>query len=88
MAYMIEITEHKLDEMSECVEKMLRAGGKLMSCIDALQRGSEMGERNEGGRYGGRYGMRYGNRDEEEYPDYGEMGERRGVRGTGRYGRY
>lgn len=34
MGYMIEITENKVNEMSELVEKMLKYGGKLMHCID------------------------------------------------------
>lgn len=29
MGYMIEITENKVNEMSELVEKMLKYGGKL-----------------------------------------------------------
>lgn len=84
---MIEITEHKLEEMSECVEKMLRYGGKLMSCIDEMQRGGgRMGER-EPMDY--RMGSRMGYRDDEdEMGERGGYGERRGVRGTGRYSRY
>lgn len=36
MGYMIEITENKVNEMSELVEKMLKYGGKLMHCIDEM----------------------------------------------------
>ena len=44
--YMIEITENKMDELVENVEKCLRYGGKAMSCLDSLRRGnSRMGER-------------------------------------------
>lgn len=76
MGYMIEITEDKFDELSENVEKMLRYGGKVMSCIDGMRR-ERMGERmpdyrddwrnerdredwQEDGRYGGRHSGRYG----------------------------
>ena len=34
--YMIEIREDKLDELVENAEKMLRYGGKVMSCLDSL----------------------------------------------------
>lgn len=45
--YMIEITENKMDELAENAEKMLRYGGKVMSCIDSLRNGEgRMGERN------------------------------------------
>ena len=44
--YMIEITENKMGELVENVEKCLRYGGKAMACLDSLQRGE--------GRYGGR----------------------------------
>ena len=44
--YMIEITENKMDELAENAEKMLRYGGKVMSCIDSLRNGEgRMGER-------------------------------------------
>lgn len=44
--YMTEITESRFDELVENAEKMLRYGGKVMSCLDSIQRGSDrMGER-------------------------------------------
>ena len=52
-------------------------------------REGQNGRRQSGGSYGNRYGMRgYGERmgyrdDDEDWEDY-EMGERRGVRGSGR----
>lgn len=88
--YMIEITENAKDKMAEHAEKVLRHAGKLMQCIEELG-ASQMGER--GGRYGERWdedddedymGERYGNRG----GNSGGYGERRGVRGTGRYSRY
>ena len=48
MGYMIEITENKVNEMSELVEKMLKYGGKLMHCIDEMgdDKYGRMGHRN------------------------------------------
>lgn len=96
--YMIQIEEHKLDKMSEYAEKMLKYGGKLMSCIEEMSEESGMGHR--GGRYGSDYGSRYsdygsrgsmGYRDDEEWDDDDDMmGQRRGGRGRRRdsRGRY
>ena len=50
MYTMIQIDEHKYDKMSENAEKMLKYGGKLMSCIE------EMGEEHG---YGHRYDDEY-----------------------------
>lgn len=79
MAYMIEITESKAEEMAEHVEKMLKHGGKLMQCIEELRDGGHSGERGGYGRMSERssYG-RYGMRDEEmpRYDGYDHMGER------------
>ena len=45
----IQITEEKLDEMSEAVDDMLHIGGRLMSCLETMRskgaEGSEMGYR-------------------------------------------
>jgi hypothetical protein len=68
---MIEITENKFDKMAEYTEKMLKYGGKLMSCI------SELGEEH-GMSYRG--GMNY--RDDEEY-SRSMMGNRRGYNSRG-----
>lgn len=90
MGYMIEISESKAEELKEHAEKVLKHSGKLMQCLEELGEQSAMGER--GGGYGNRYGNRsgggYGNRMgyREEW-DEGDMGERRGVPGSGR-GRY
>lgn len=74
----IQITEEKVDNLAENIEKGLRYLGKAMQCVDEWKHGT-MGER-----YGERhYGMR-----EDYYPPYEEMGMRRGVAGTGRYSRY
>lgn len=34
---LVEITESKLDKMSDMLEEMLMLGGKLMHCISSLQ---------------------------------------------------
>lgn len=82
-------------EMYECIDEL--AEGQQMG-----ERGGYGRYSNRGGGYsggsggysgGGGYGNRYGNRedewddDDDDY-DYDRMGERRGVRGTGRYSRY
>ena len=76
----IEITESKVEKMSDYAEKMLKYGGKLMQCIEELSGGESMGRRE-----------RYYDDDDERYDEMGDRvgyGERRGVRGTGRYSRY
>lgn len=43
---MIEITENKVNEMSELVEDMLMCGGKLMHCLENMGNGrSRIGRR-------------------------------------------
>ena len=42
---MIEISESKVEKMSDYAEKMLRYGGKLMQCLEEISGGEEMGER-------------------------------------------
>ncbi len=98
--YMIEITESKLDKLTECTEKMLKYGGKIMQVLEELE-GGDLEERSEGGSYGSRSMMgsrgNYGGRDNYGGRSYGERGweseyedddpmmrERRGVRGSGR----
>ena len=91
--YMVEISENKVEKMSDYAEKMLRYGGKLMQCLAELSEGESMGQReydeddyddDEMGERGGYGRGGYGNRG--GYP--GGMNQRRGVRGTGRYSRY
>ena len=99
---MIEVSESKIGKMAEYAEKMLRYGGKLMSCIDTIERGEygdREGYREGGSSYGSRYGMRsrydnygqrgdMGYRDEEDWEEMEEMGERRGRRRRDSRGRY
>lgn len=107
---MIEITEDKMDKLSEHIEKSLKHMGKAMQCVDEWLEEGGMGERGsmgyrsgESGRYSrsmmgqrddyrnygsrGGYGNRINYRDDEE-DEWEEMGERRGVRGSGRGRRY
>lgn len=93
---MIEISESKMDKLSEHIEQGLRHMGKAMQCVDEWMSEKGMGERRG---YGNRssYGSRYGGgsmgyRDDEEWEEMGEryddeMGERRGRRrrSNGRY---
>lgn len=88
MGYIIEITEDKLEGLSEHIEKGLRHLGKAMQCVDEWAQES-YGERGRSGRGG------YGERDEEEWEDemgergYGRgYGERRGYRRRDSRGRY
>ena len=98
--YMIEITEQKLNKATDYAEKMLKYGGMLMQCLTEWgeengmgERGgysrSMMGQRGDYRGYGSRggYGNRMNYRDDDE-DEWEEMGERRGVRGSGRGRRY
>lgn len=64
MSYIIEVTEDKVDMLSENIEKALRYAGKAMQCIDEMSHGG-YGERG-----------RYGERDDEDWDDDERMGER------------
>lgn len=77
MGYMIEITEDKLGTLAENAEKMLRYGGKVMQCIDDLQRGSgRMDERHyDDYRSMGDYREKWN--DDDDRDRYGERGYRR-----------
>lgn len=99
MGYMIEITESKVDKLTEHIEQGLRHLGKAMQCVEEWKEkshsryGDRYGDRNEGGRY--RTSSAYGNRgsmgyrDEEDWEEmnerYEEMGERRRRDSRGRY---
>lgn len=67
----IEIKEDKFEKIAEYTEKMLKYGGKVMSCLSEvgeeygmqLREGGSMGQR--GGQGGSQGGGRYGNRYDE-----------------------
>lgn len=70
----IEITDSKIEKMSDLVEDVLLAGGELMHCLTKMS--DEMyGERGGGNRQSGRYGDMYGNR-EREWESDDDMGYR------------
>lgn len=75
MARVIEITESKVDKMSNLVEDMLLAGGELMHCLTKLS--DEMYGERGGGDYGNGYGNRYGSMSGERMPmrDNGDWNE-------------
>lgn len=86
--YMIQIQDNKAEELKEHAYKMLKHGKKLYECIEEICEDDAIGERGGYGRYGNRggYGNRMGYRD--DWEDDEDFGQRRGVRGTGRYSRY
>lgn len=97
MGYIIEISSEEKDELRDKAKKLLKYGKELYECIEDLAEGSQMGERGGYGRYGNRggygggnsgggYGNRYGNREDEDWDDDDDFGERRGRSSrTGRY---
>lgn len=95
MATIIKLKMKKAEKLQECAEKVYKHSKKLMEFIeDEILDAEEFDER--GGMGGGgnfRTGMGGGGnfRDEEDYDeDYDreeDYDERRGVAGTGRYGR-
>ena len=96
MGYLVEITEHKVDKMSEYVEDMLWAGGRLMNCIEEMKEGHSYGHRDDYSKHYDdmrertHYGMRGDSmryRDHEEWDD-DDMAERRSRRRRDSRGRY
>ena len=95
MGFMVQIEESKVDKMTEYAEKMLKYGGKLMSCIEEMSEESGMGYRRDsmGGRYADRSGSMgyrrdYGRKDDDWEDEDEMMGERRGYRRRDSMGRY
>lgn len=78
-------------EMYECIEELAEESqmGERGGYGRYGNRGGYGGGSSSGGYSGGGYGNRYGNREyEDDWDDGDDFGERRGVRGTGRYSRY
>lgn len=69
----IEITESKLDKMSDLAEEMLSAGGKLMHCISELGEENGFNMRRGDGDYRSMSAMR---RDDYDGDDFGERRRR------------
>lgn len=64
MGYLIEISEKKVNKLSDHIEESLKHLGKAMQCVSEwMEEGEGYGERNDyrGDSYGnrGRYGNRY-----------------------------
>ena len=74
MATIIEIQETKLHDLTECAEKVLRYGGKLMQCLEELEEGKSKYNEYRGTDYerGGmdyRGGMRYRSGQKDRWED-------------------
>lgn len=83
------IMRNKAQELKGMIEQGLHIFGKCMNIAEQMCEEDEMGER--GGYYGNRdmdypYGDRMGMREPMMHDPW--YGERRGVRGTGRYSMY
>ena len=79
---MIQITESKMEGLSENIRMGLRYLGKAMQCIEEMNGGDGYGERDYDERredYNERNGRRWSDDD---------YGMRQGVKGTGPYSRY
>jgi hypothetical protein len=92
MSYIIEVSEHKKEKLSEHIENALHEMGRAMQCVETLGE-HEYGQR--GGSYGSRYDdeeMRMGMRGRMGYremdDDDEDFGERRGRRRRDSRGRY
>ena len=86
MGYIIEITEHKKEKLSEHIENALHEMGRAMQCVESL------GEHEYGHRYD-RMGYRHDEHDGMDRPydhhDWDDdMGERRRYRRRDSMGRY
>ncbi len=60
MATIIEVQDTKLENLSECVEKMLSYGNKVMRCIESMQSND----------YSEKYGRRRYPKEDYRDPDY------------------
>ena len=100
MATIIRLKKRQAHKLSECATKLYKASKKLMKYIEEeIMAGEDLdddiAERNGGTMGGGRGGAGMGGGnfrddddwDEEDEDDDEDMNERRGVPGTGRYGR-
>lgn len=83
----IKIRGAQASKLSECANKAYKASKKLMEFIEdeILDSDESMDERNGGSGMGG--GNFRDEDDDDEWEDDEDMNKRRGVPGTGRYGR-
>lgn len=91
MGYMIEITEKKVEKLSDHIEQGLRHLGKAMQCVDEWMEKEGHGERSG---YGNRYDyepkhdIRYRDDEDEDDDDRYMIRERRMRRSRDSKGRY
>lgn len=85
MTAIIRVPKQKTEELKSMIEEGLHVFGKVMNLCEQMCEESEMGERM--GMRGG-YGMREEGYPEAPYAESEAYGDRRGMRGTGRYSRY
>lgn len=80
---MIKFPKDKASELKQMINEGLHVFGRAMSIAEQMCEGADYGDR-----YGDRYEehSHYPNRP--PYDDEPYMGERRGVRGTGRYSNF
>lgn len=77
MNFIVEITEDKFSELTENAEKMIRYGGKVMSCLDSIKR-ERYGERSPMPDYrSSDYHNQRHESERDDYPDYRRQRERR-----------
>lgn len=67
MATIIEVQNSKMEHISECAEKVMHYGKKLMECIEEVNSHGYAERYGHPDKYGG-YSERYGRR--EDYPRY------------------
>ena len=97
MGFTVIIEESKIEEASHMAEKMLHYGGRLMSCLENMRRGGEsmhhrmVAPEMEHWQHPHQMQERYRDMNFREHDGYNreheEMNERRGMPGTGPYGR-
>lgn len=91
MTTILKLKKRQVGDLMKCAKKVEKAAKKLSEFIeDELFDDEEMDERNGGGMGSGRGGGNFRDEDWDDDDDDDEddmMHERRGVPGTGRYGR-
>lgn len=77
---MIEITDKKVEKLSEHIEEGLRSLSKAMQCVEQMMQEGGMGEREGIPSNRGGYGNRYGERESMGGNRYGNRGYGMGYR--------
>lgn len=88
MATVIRLKKRQANKLMECAEKLHKTSKKLVEYIEEeLLDGEDFDERNGGGGNMGGGGNFRDDYEDDYDEDDEDMNERRGVPGTGRYGR-